>query len=130
ARHGLHVRRVQQPHLHDFFQAVERRLPIRRRGLHRRDTHPSLDQPVPHHPQCFCRGVDRRLPIRRRGPHPRDPPPTLDQPVPHHPQRPCCRFECARFRVPPPLGLGVRRHTVTVSLPTSSPATRSNITSI
>ena len=51
AGHRLHVRGVEQPHLHDLFQAVERRLPIRRGRLHRRDRHPGLDQPVPHHPQ-------------------------------------------------------------------------------
>ena len=38
-RHRLHVRGVEQPHLHDLLQAVERRLPIRRGRLHRRDRH-------------------------------------------------------------------------------------------
>ena len=51
AGHRLHVRGVQQPHHHHLFQAVERRLPIRRGRLHRRNGHPGLDQPVPHHPQ-------------------------------------------------------------------------------
>src|SRR5215207_9165813 len=62
ARHRLHVGGVEQPYLHDFFQAVERRLPIRRRRLHRRDAHPGLDQPVPHHPQRpSCRLERARL---------------------------------------------------------------------
>ena len=69
ARHGLHVRGVQQPHLHHLLQAVERRLPIRRRRLHRRDRHPGLDQPVPHHPQRPGRRLERprlRVPPARR----------------------------------------------------------------
>ena len=93
--HGLHVRRVQQPHHHHLLEAIERRLPIRRRRLHRRDTHPSLDQPVP-----------------------------------HHPQRPGDRLERPRLRCAGPRGLGVRTHTFTESLPTSRPATRSNMTSM
>jgi hypothetical protein len=41
---------------------AHRRLPIRRRGLHRRDAHPGLDQPIPHHPQRpSCRLERARL---------------------------------------------------------------------
>src|SRR4029453_8101493 len=57
--HRLHVRGVEQPHLHHLFQAVERWLPIRRRRLHRRNAHPGLDQPVPHHPQRSRHGLER-----------------------------------------------------------------------
>ena len=39
-RHRLHVRGVEQPDLHHLLQAVERRLPVRRGRLHRRDRHP------------------------------------------------------------------------------------------
>ena len=39
ARHRLHVRGVEQPDLHHLLQAVERRLPVRRGRLHRRDRH-------------------------------------------------------------------------------------------
>jgi hypothetical protein len=59
ARHRLHVSGVEQPHLHDFFEAVERRLPIRRGRLHRRNRHTGLDQPVPHQPQRPRRGAKR-----------------------------------------------------------------------
>ena len=59
ARHRLHVRGVEQPDLHHLLQAVERRLPIRRGRLHRRDRHPVLDQPVPHHPQRPGRRLER-----------------------------------------------------------------------
>jgi hypothetical protein len=49
--HGLHMRGVEQPRLHDLLQAVERRLPVGRGRLHRSDRHPADEQPVPHHVQ-------------------------------------------------------------------------------
>jgi hypothetical protein len=59
AGHGLHVRAVGQPDLQHLLQAVERRLPVGRGRLHRRDRHALGQQPVPHHYQRARRGLDR-----------------------------------------------------------------------
>jgi hypothetical protein len=81
--------------LHHLFEAVKRRLPIRRGRFHRRNQDAGFDQPVPHHLQRPVVVLNVRVSARR-----------------------------------PPRGPGVRTHTVTESLPTSRPATRSNMTSI
>ncbi len=72
---GLHVLGVEQPHGHDFFEAVERRLPVRRGRLDRRDRHPFRDEPVPHHAQ--------RAGHRREGPRLAAPPTRLRARGPH-----------------------------------------------
>ncbi len=85
---------ARQPHLHHLLQAVERRLPVRRRGLDRRHRHPHDEQPVP---MASASGSGRERP------------------------RPATAAD-------PPSGPRVRTHTVTDALPTSSRATRSNMT--
>ena len=125
ARDGLHVRGVEQPHLHRLLERIEHRLPVRRGRLHRRDLDTLLDQPLPQQPQRPGRGLERAhlgvpgAATRARGAHahrdrglghiqPGDP---LEHHF-HHSHAPFLRSASReRFAAAPPGGPSARKQT-------------------